>query len=166
MLALVLPGEAVALPDVGPTLAAGVPAGAAFEAVAFAGGVGVGRRGLAEEPAEVDEVLLGGGALLELGGAPFGDELAGGDGAWIRGRDGGLLGVSCIAGRRCAGVQACDANLRGYPRTGLAKSYWSPRSTPASMTSSTLLVPFRALSRSPWCHGSRTRRVYAHRGVL
>ena len=77
MLALVLPGEAVALPDVGPALAAGVPAGAAFEAVAVAGGIGLGRRGLAEEPAEVDEVLLGCGALLELGGAPFCDELAG-----------------------------------------------------------------------------------------
>ena len=38
VLALVLPGEAVAFPDVGPALAAGVPAGAAFEAVAVAGG--------------------------------------------------------------------------------------------------------------------------------
>ena len=46
-------------------------------------------------------MLLGGGALLELGGAPLCDELAGGDGAWIRGRYGGLLGLSYIAGRRC-----------------------------------------------------------------
>ena len=95
---LVDPGEAVALPDVGPASAAGVPAGAALEAVVFAGGIRLGRRGLAEEPAEIDEVLLRGGALLQLRGAPLGDELAGGDGVCFRGGYIGLLCRFCVAG--------------------------------------------------------------------
>ena len=56
--ALVLPGEVMALPHIGPTVAAGVLARAAFEAVAIAGRVGFGRCRLAQQPAQVDEVLL------------------------------------------------------------------------------------------------------------
>ena len=75
--ALVLPGEVVALPDVGPAVAAGVLAGATLEAVGVAGRVGLGRGRLAEQAAQVDEVLLGGGALLEFGGPPLFDEPVG-----------------------------------------------------------------------------------------
>ena len=45
---LVLPSEAVALPHVGPAIAAGIFARATFEAVVFAGRVGLGRCRLAE----------------------------------------------------------------------------------------------------------------------
>ena len=74
--ALVLPGEAVALPHVGPAIAAAVLARAALEAVALARGVRLGRRRLAQQPAEVDEVLLRRGALLELRRPPLGNERA------------------------------------------------------------------------------------------
>ena len=47
-LALVFPGEVVALPDVRPAVAAGVLARAAFEAVRLAGRVGLDRRRLAQ----------------------------------------------------------------------------------------------------------------------
>ena len=74
--ALVFPGEVVTFPDVGPAVAAGVLAGAALEAVGLAGGIRLGRGRLAEQPADVDEVLLRGGAFLQRGrGAPLGDEL-------------------------------------------------------------------------------------------
>ena len=63
VLAFVLPGEAVAFPDVGPAAAAGVLACAAFEAVALAARVVFSGGGLAQKPAEVDEVLLGGGSV-------------------------------------------------------------------------------------------------------
>ena len=75
MLALVLPGEAVALPHVGPTGATGVLARASLEAVVLAGGVGIGGRRLAEQAAEIDEVLLRRGALRQLRRPPLGDEL-------------------------------------------------------------------------------------------
>ena len=94
-----------------------------------AGGIGLGRRGLAEEPAEVDEVLLGGGALLELGGAPFGDELAGCDGfgsgvgmvvSWVRHvlPAGGVI-IRCVeswARRECRAA-ALGAH-KGHPYGG------------------------------------------------
>ena len=73
--ALVLPGEVVALPYVGPAVAAGVLAGPALEAVMLAGRIGLGRRGLAQEAAQVDEVLLRSGTLLQLRRPPLGDEL-------------------------------------------------------------------------------------------
>ena len=76
MPALVLPREVVALPDVGPPVAPAVLAGALLEAVALARRIGLRGRRLAEHAAQVDEVLLGRGALLEFGGAPLGDELA------------------------------------------------------------------------------------------
>ena len=72
---LVFPGEVVALPDVGPAVAARVFTRAALEAVRLAGRVGLDRRRLAQQPAQVDEVLLRGRALLQLGGPPLGDEL-------------------------------------------------------------------------------------------
>ena len=72
---LVFPGEVVALPDVRPVVAARVLARASLEAVPLAGRIGLDRRRLAQQPAQVDEVLLRGRALLQLGGPPLGDEL-------------------------------------------------------------------------------------------
>ena len=72
---LLLPGEVVPLPDVRPAVAARVLARAAFEAVRLAGRVGLDRRRFAQQPAQVDEVLLRGRALLQLGGPPLADEL-------------------------------------------------------------------------------------------
>ena len=70
-----LPSEVVALPDIRPAVPARILASAPLEAVRLAGRVGLGRSRLAEHPAKVDEVLLRCGALLQLGGAPLGDEL-------------------------------------------------------------------------------------------
>ena len=56
------------LPDVRPAVAARVLAGTPLEAVRLAGRVGLDRRRLAQQPAQVDEVLLRGRALLQLGG--------------------------------------------------------------------------------------------------
>ena len=56
--ALVLPGEVMALPNVGPAIAAGFLARAALEAVVLAGGVGLGGGRLIQQPAQVDEVFL------------------------------------------------------------------------------------------------------------
>ena len=75
VLPLVLPGEAMPLPHVGPAVAAAVLARSALEAVVLAGGVGLGRGQLAEEPAEVDEVLLRRRAFLQFRRPPLGDEL-------------------------------------------------------------------------------------------
>ena len=79
---LVLPGEAVPLPHIRPAVAAGLPAGALLEAVGVAGRIGLGRRRLVQEPAQVDEVLLRGRALLQLRRPPLGDEVA-----WFHGMD-------------------------------------------------------------------------------
>ena len=74
-LALVFPGEVVALPDVVPPVAAGVPARSSLEAVRVPRWVSLGRRRLAQQAAQVDEVLLGRRALLQLGVPPLCDEL-------------------------------------------------------------------------------------------
>ena len=74
--ALVLPGEAAALPHVGPAVTAGVLPRAALEAIPLARRVGLGRRRFAEQTAQVDEVFLRRGAFLQLRRPPLGDELA------------------------------------------------------------------------------------------
>ena len=76
MLALVLPGEAAALPHVGPAVTAGVLSRAALEAVIVARRVGIGWRRLAEHPAKIVEMRLRCRALLQLRRLPLGDELA------------------------------------------------------------------------------------------
>ena len=73
--AFVFPGEVVALPHVGPAVAARVLPRAALEAVALAGGVGFDRRRLVEHAAQVVEVRLRRLAFLQLGRRPLGDEL-------------------------------------------------------------------------------------------
>ena len=74
VLALVLPAEVAAHPDVGPAVAAVGLVDAALEGVPGAVGVGLGRLGLAEQVAQVEEVLLAGGALGERHLLPLGDE--------------------------------------------------------------------------------------------
>jgi len=64
VLALVLPAEEVLLPNVGETIAAVLPGDAFLKAEGFADGIGLGRRWVAEQPAQVEEVLLSGGAFL------------------------------------------------------------------------------------------------------
>ena len=75
-LALVLPGEVVAHPDVGEALAALGLAGSLLEGVPLAGRVGVVGRGLAEHPAQVDEVLLRRGLLGPRVALPLRHELS------------------------------------------------------------------------------------------
>ena len=74
MLALVFPAEVAAHPDVGPALAAVGLADAALEGVPGAVGIGLGRLGLAEQVAQIEKVLLVGGAFGEIGRLPLGDE--------------------------------------------------------------------------------------------
>jgi hypothetical protein len=62
--AFVLPGEEAFFPDVGRALATALLGGASLEGEPFAGGVLLGRGGVADQAAQVDEVLLGGGALF------------------------------------------------------------------------------------------------------
>ena len=76
VLALVLPGEAVPFPHIGPAGAARVFARAALETVAFAGRVVLRRRRLVQESAQVDEMLLRGRAFLQHRRPPLGDELS------------------------------------------------------------------------------------------
>ena len=62
--ALVLPSEVVAFPDVGPAVAAGILACAAFEAVAVADRVCFHRRRFAEQRTKIVEVRLRRGTFL------------------------------------------------------------------------------------------------------
>jgi len=74
VLALVLPGEEVALPDVGEADSPVRLDDPLLERVLGADRVGFVRRRLAEHPAEVDEVGLGGGLLGGLDTPPLGGE--------------------------------------------------------------------------------------------
>ena len=85
-LALVLPGEEAALPDVGEAVAAAQLLRALLERVPGAVGVGVGGGGLAQDAAQVDEVGLRRRALGGGDAAPLRGELAGRHGADDTGR--------------------------------------------------------------------------------
>jgi len=74
--ALVLPAEVVAFPDVGPAVAPLDLLDAALEGVRGPLGIGLGRLGLAQQVADVAEVLLAGAPLGQGGALPLGDELA------------------------------------------------------------------------------------------
>ena len=74
VLALVLPGEVVPLPHVGPAGGAAIFAGVALEAIMRAVRIGLRGRGLVQQPAQVEEMLLRGGDFLQRGSAPLGDE--------------------------------------------------------------------------------------------
>jgi hypothetical protein len=74
-LALVLPGEVAALPDVGEAIAATELLGTLLEGIPLPSRVDVVRGGQVEHPAQVDEVLLRCGPLGALAAGPLGDEL-------------------------------------------------------------------------------------------
>ena len=93
-LALVLPAEAGAPPDIGPAVAAAGLGRPVLEGEPLAGRVGLGRRGLVEQPAQVDEMLLRRRALLERGVPPFANEGVGHHEFTRAGRWGGGLGFS------------------------------------------------------------------------
>ncbi len=89
MFAFVFPTEMAAKPDIGPAVpggiwVVGVLANTAFECVPRAFRVGRGGLGLAEEVTEVEEMLLAGAALGELGGLPFLNEFVWGHGAFAK----------------------------------------------------------------------------------
>lgn len=77
VLPLVLPSETVELPHVPPALAAGVPERAALEAVTIPVGGHLRRGRRAEQTAQVDDVLLRCGVLLQLRGLRLRNELVG-----------------------------------------------------------------------------------------
>ena len=85
--ALVLPGEEVALPDVSIALPAGRLGCARLEGVPSARRIGFGRRGMVQQPAKVDEMLLRHRTFVQLDGTPFGDESLRGEGGWHGGYD-------------------------------------------------------------------------------
>ena len=64
----------MALPDVGPAVAARVFASATFKAIRRARRIGLSRRRLVQEPTEVEEVLLRRRPLFQRGIAPLGDK--------------------------------------------------------------------------------------------
>jgi hypothetical protein len=73
----------VPLPNVGPSLAPAGFANATLESVIGAIGIGRGRFLLAEQVAQVEEVLLGGAPLGEFGSLPLGDEFLRRHGAYF-----------------------------------------------------------------------------------
>ena len=108
--ALVLPGEVTSFPHVRPAVFAGVLSRAALEAIPLARGVVFRRRGLAEQTAKVEEVLLGRRALFQLGSLPLGDEL-------VRGHP---LGPSSRSERSAQGTDSGGSDcidLNAIPRS-------------------------------------------------
>jgi hypothetical protein len=84
--ALVLEAEEAAFPHVREAVAAFVFGRALFKAVVLAGRIGGGGRGVVKDAAEIEEVLLGGGALLQFHLSPlryeFGDRHGGAMVGW------------------------------------------------------------------------------------
>ena len=64
VLALVFPAEEILFPDIGKAVAAAVLFRALFKAEGFPRWIGLGGRGVAEHAAQVEEMLLRGGAFL------------------------------------------------------------------------------------------------------
>ena len=114
MLALILPGEVVPLPNVSPTVAPLVFARSALEAVALTGRIGVGGRWLVEHPAQVDEVLLGSRAFLHFGRSPLSDELSWGHGAC-------LVCHQCPCGQIMGRREACEDTLAAYDASSISR---------------------------------------------
>ena len=147
---LVLPGEVVALPDVRPAVAARVLARAPLEAVRRAGRVGLDRRRLAQQPAQVDEVLLRGRALLQLGGPPLGDELVRRHAAALaRGcRDRIQAGVIPLLGPGDGAPAPCRTTPVGASRTLRCSTRHAPTPAPSRARSRCDLVIHGRLFRA------------------
>ena len=130
--------EAMALPHIRPAPRAGVLARPALEAVTRARRVGLGRRGFAEQAAQVDEVLLAPGALLQLRSPPLGDERGGSHGT-------GTAGSGSMRRSSARGVLADTAHLTRPERR-------------ASRTKAEILTGDAAMPRAG-CRGAARRRV-------
>ena len=113
-LALVFPAEAILLPHVREAVAPAVLLDALLEAEIFAGRI-LGRRGMLQQAAQVQEMLLRGGAFLQLHFPPFRDEF----GNVHR----GLLPNACQDSRsfreKPPGIENISVFRRGPPRLGL-----------------------------------------------
>ena len=120
-LPLVLPGEVMALPDVGPAGTAGVLPHALLEAVRLARRIHLGRRRLAQQTAQVVEVLLRCRALLQRRGPPLRDE-----GVRCHGVCASTTSLSCFAIRA---LTTCLAGILGV------------RCSPTARSGSSLLLP-------------------------
>ena len=79
-LALVLPAETAALPHIGPAFPAAQLGRAFLEAIALAPGISLGGRRLAQQPAQINKVLLRRRPFLEFGVAPLADKVLWGHG--------------------------------------------------------------------------------------
>jgi len=96
-LALVLPAEVAAFPDVGPAIPSAGLVNAALEGEGGALWIGLRRLGVAEKVAQVQEMLLAGGPLRETDPLPLGHELL-----RCHGRpSGGLVAARSDCGRDC-----------------------------------------------------------------
>jgi hypothetical protein len=102
--ALVLPAEAAALPDIRPALAAGGLADAFLEAVRLALGVGVGRLRLVQKLAQVIEMGVRGGSLLQVRRLPLRDEIFRCHG----GASGSSSHIAMLQSRRLKGIGAAE----------------------------------------------------------
>ncbi len=80
---------------------------AGLKGEAFASRVILGRRRVAEQPAEVDEMFLGRAALFQGDAAPFVDELLGSDGHGADSDSMGWMGGWIDGGRRTADRWLC-----------------------------------------------------------
>ena len=76
MLALVFPGKVMPLPHISPAVASGVLAYTALKTIVLTCRIGLGRRALTKQPAQIDEVFLGRGAFFQLRRTPLNDEFA------------------------------------------------------------------------------------------
>ena len=101
LLALVLPREEAALPDVGEAVAAAELLGERLEAVPLALRIGLGGRLLTEQLAEIEEVLLRRGAFLQLRCSPLLDEGFDRGGTRQDGTSGSAHSTTCRALRPC-----------------------------------------------------------------
>ena len=72
--ALVFESEEAALPHIGPTSAAALLGGAFFEGEGLASSIQFGGRGVADQIAEIEKVLLVGGSLGKISSRPFDNE--------------------------------------------------------------------------------------------
>ena len=157
VLALVLPGEEVALPDVGEAVAAGGLGDALLEGVLGAGGVGLVGGRLAEHPAQVDEVLLGGGLLRGRHAAPLRRERAGCQGRLGRHAP---LPSPAARGRLMAGVyvRPCGGCARARPGVSILR-----RPDPAPDATGTISCMAATSPECPTC-GAPTIRKSVRKG--
>jgi hypothetical protein len=120
--ALVFEGEEAAFPDIGVAVTAVELCRAFLKAEGFPRGIGFGRRGMGDEAAEIQKMLLGGGALLEFDVPPLGDECRGCHAVAIAWRAAGeRQGGSGAQGRRIKKAMNLPQSRKG--RKGSRRSF-------------------------------------------